>query len=94
MNLSGVPPEYHDFTNVFSKSKTSQLAFHCKHDLKINLEEGTSPQLGCTYSLSTYKLESLQETFCLLATELDHTLELITDFHLQYLDKPRSHFGP
>ena len=60
-DLSGVPPEYHDFADVFSKSKASQLASHCKHDLKINLEEGTSPPLGCTYSLSTSELESLQK---------------------------------
>ena len=60
VDLSRVPPEYHDFADVFSKSKASQLASHCEHDLKINLEEGTSPPLGCTYSLSTSKLESLQ----------------------------------
>ena len=59
-DLSGVPAEYHDFADVFSKSKASQLAPHCKHDLKINLEEGTSPPLGCTYSHSTSELESLQ----------------------------------
>ena len=59
-DLSGVPPEYHDFADVFSKSKASQLAPHCEHDLKINLEEGTSPPLGCTYSLSASELESLR----------------------------------
>ena len=58
-DLSGVPPEYHDFADVFSMSKASQLAPHREHDLKINLKEGTSPPLGCTYSLSTSELESL-----------------------------------
>ena len=58
-DLSRVPLEYHDFADVFSKSKTSQLAPHHEHDLKINLKEETSPPLGCTYSLSTFELESL-----------------------------------
>ena len=58
-DLSRVSLEYHDFTDVFSKSKASQLAPHHEHDLKINSEEGTSPPLGCTYSLSTSKLEFL-----------------------------------
>ena len=32
-NLARVPSEYHDFTDVFSKSKASQLALHCEYDL-------------------------------------------------------------
>ena len=59
-DLSRVPAEYHDFADVFSKSKASQLAPHHEHDLKINLEEGTSPPLDCTYSLSTSELEFLR----------------------------------
>ena len=35
-----------------------------------------------------------EETSWLLATELDHASELITDFHVQYPDKPRPHSGP
>ena len=58
-DLSGVPPEYHDFTNVFSKSKVSTLAPHCEHNLKIELEEGASPPLSTMYSLSPSELESL-----------------------------------
>ena len=57
--LSGVPPDYHDFADVFSKSKAGTLALHCEHDLEINLEEGASPPIGTTYSLSSFKLESL-----------------------------------
>ena len=59
-DLSGVPLEYHNFTDVFSKSKASMLAPHCKHNLKIELEEGASPPLGTPYSLSPSELESLQ----------------------------------
>ena len=35
------------------------LAPHCEHDLKIELEEGASPPLGTTYSLSPSELEFL-----------------------------------
>ena len=42
--LSGVPPDYHDFADVFSKSKADMLAPHREHDLKINLK-GASPPI-------------------------------------------------
>ena len=58
-DLSGVPLDYYDFADVFSKSKVDTLACHCEHDLKINLEDGASPPLGATYSLSSSKLSSL-----------------------------------
>ena len=48
-DLSGVPLDYYDFADVFSKSKADMLAPHHKHNLKINLEDGTSPPLGATY---------------------------------------------
>ena len=58
--LSGVPPDYHNFADVFSKSKADTLAPHCEHDLKIDLEKGASPPIDTTYSLSPSELESLQ----------------------------------
>ena len=58
--LSGIPPDYHNFANVFSKAKADILAPHREHDLKIDLEKGTSPPIGTTYSLSPSELESLQ----------------------------------
>ena len=60
-DLSGVPLDYHDFADVFSKSKADMLAPHREHDLKINLEDGASPPLGATYSLSSSELGSLHE---------------------------------
>ena len=60
-DLSGVPPDYHDFADVFSKSKADMLAPHREHDLKINLEDSASPPLGATYSLSSSELGSLCE---------------------------------
>ena len=58
VDLSSVPPEYHDFTNIFNKSKAS-TTLHCEHDLKINLKEEASPPLDTTYSLLPSKLGSL-----------------------------------
>ena len=58
-NLSGVPSQYHDFADVFSKAKATMLAPHHKYDLQIELEEGTSPPLGTVYSLSKTELETL-----------------------------------
>ena len=43
VTLDGVPKEYHDFADVFSKSKASILADHRPYDLKITLEDGASP---------------------------------------------------
>jgi hypothetical protein len=58
--ISIIPPEYHEFGDVFSKSKADTLAPHHEHDLKIKLEEGASPPIGTTYSLSPSELESLR----------------------------------
>ena len=46
ISLDGVPEEYHDFADIFSKSKAGVLVDHCPYDLKITLEEGASPPLG------------------------------------------------
>ena len=59
VNLDGVLEEYHDFTDVFSKSKAGILAEHRLYDLKITLEEGASPPLGPIYSLSQEELLAL-----------------------------------
>ena len=54
-----VPKVYHNFADVFSKTRANTLAPHRPYDLKINLEEGTSPPLGPIYSLSVSELQSL-----------------------------------
>ena len=61
VNMMGVPLDYHDFTNIFSKTHTYTPAPHRPYDLKIKLEEGTSPPFGPIYSLSQSELRSLQE---------------------------------
>ena len=58
-NLSTVPTQYHNFANVFSKSKANSLPPHHPYDLKIPLEEGSQPPLGPIYSLSPLELEAL-----------------------------------
>ena len=60
-DLSGVLLDYHDFADIFSKSKADMLAPYREHDLKINLEDSTSSPLGAIYSLSSSKLGSLYE---------------------------------
>ena len=59
-DLSVIPPEYCDYADVFSKAKASELPPHHDYDLKIDLEEGTSPPLGTLYSLSPVKLTALR----------------------------------
>ena len=59
--MSTIPEDYHDFADVFSKSKASKLADHRPYDLKITLDEGTSPPYGLVYSLFREELAALQK---------------------------------
>jgi len=59
-DLDIVPPEYRNYADVFSKAKASELPPHRDYDLKIDLEEGTSPPLGTLYSLSPVELSALR----------------------------------
>ena len=56
-----VPEEYHDFADVFDKAKADTLPPHRPYDLKINLEEGSTPPLGHMYSLSQTELTTLRD---------------------------------
>jgi len=58
-DMEGVPECYHDFSDVFSKSKAKNLAPHRDYDLKIEIEEGAKPPLGPIYPLSESKLVAL-----------------------------------
>ena len=61
-DLSKIPKEYHDYADVFSKAEASKLPPHRPYDLKITLEEGTSPPpISVMYSLSPSELETLRE---------------------------------
>ena len=59
VSLDGILEEYHDFADVFSKSKARVLADHCPYDLKITLEEGASPLLRPICLLSQEELLAL-----------------------------------
>ena len=60
-DLSNVFSEYHEFANVFSKTKAKVLASHYSYNLKINLEEGAQPLVSPIYSLSAFKQEAFKE---------------------------------
>ena len=51
-DLSNIPSEYHEFADIFSKTKAEILAPYHPYDLKINLEEGTQFLVGPIYFLS------------------------------------------
>jgi len=51
-DLSNVPSKYHEFANIFSKTKAEVLTPYCHYNLKINLEEGAQPPVSPIYSLS------------------------------------------
>ena len=52
VNLNALPEDYHNFADMFSKSKAGKLADHQPYDLKITLDKGTVPPWGPIYSLS------------------------------------------
>ena len=60
-DLSNVPFKYHEFTNIFSKTKAEVLTPHHPYDLKINLEEGAQSLVGPIYSLLASEQEALKE---------------------------------
>jgi hypothetical protein len=59
-DLSSIPEEYHEFSNVFSKGKAETLPEHHPYNLKIDLEEGQAPPPGRMYSLSLSELGPLR----------------------------------
>ncbi len=61
VDLSGIPEDYHEYADVFSKSSASTLPPHRPYDLKIELEEGASPPIGRMYSLSETEMVALRE---------------------------------
>ncbi len=60
-DMTDVPAEYHDFSDAFSDSLSEKLPKHRPYNLKINIEEGTSPPLGPIYSLLESELKALHE---------------------------------
>ncbi|KAG5718343.1 hypothetical protein E4T56_gene8366 [Termitomyces sp. T112] len=56
-----VPPEYHEFADMFSEGSAKELPPHCSYDHQIDLEEGTSPPFGKIYNMSKIELRALKE---------------------------------
>ena len=56
-----VPPEYHDFANVFSEGEAKTLPPHRPYDHKIDLEEGMEPPFGKIYNMSETELKLLKD---------------------------------
>jgi hypothetical protein len=59
--LKFVPPEYHDFANVFSKTSALQLPPSRPFDHAINLENNAAPGYGLIYSLSEPEHAAVKE---------------------------------
>jgi len=60
-DLSNVPSEYHEFADIFSKTKAETLPPSHSYDLKINLKKGAQPLVGPIYSLSVSEQETFKE---------------------------------
>jgi len=56
-----IPPEYHDFDDVFSKAGALLLLPHQPYDMKIKLESNTLPPVGPVYLMSELELHTLCE---------------------------------
>src|SRR6266481_2524453 len=61
VDLSQLPEDYHDFADVFSKSKAGKLAGHRPYNLKITTDEGSTPPFSPIYSLSQEELAALHK---------------------------------
>ena len=56
-----VPPQYHDYTDVFAEREAEHLPPHRPYDHTIDLEPNTQPPFGPIYSLSETELHALRE---------------------------------
>jgi len=61
IDLSSIPEEYHEYIDVFSKSKAETLTPHHPYDLWINLKKDSHPPVGTIYSLFKFEQEALKE---------------------------------
>lgn len=60
-DLSGVPEEYHDLREVFSKARATVLPPHRPYDCAIDLLPGTTPPRGSIYSISGPERETMDK---------------------------------
>ena len=60
-NPSNDPSKYHEFANIFSKTRAKVLTPHCSYGLKINLKEDARPLVGPIYSFLASEQEVLKK---------------------------------
>jgi hypothetical protein len=56
-----LPLEYHEFLDVFNRSKTDKLLSHRPYDHKIKLKRERQPPKNRLYFMSGYKLQKVKE---------------------------------
>ncbi|KAG5720928.1 hypothetical protein E4T56_gene850 [Termitomyces sp. T112] len=56
-----VPPEYHEFADMFSEGSAKELPPHHSYDHKIDFKDGASPPFGKIYNMSEIKLRAPKE---------------------------------
>jgi len=56
-DLSSIPPEYHEFADLFSKKQADQLSPHQSYNHTISVEPSKAPPFGPIYKLSPAELE-------------------------------------
>jgi len=59
--LKIIPPEFHDFLDVFNKKNSDKLPDHGPYDHTIELLGDVQPKFGTIYSLSEVELKVLSE---------------------------------
>jgi len=59
LNLSNIPSECYEFTDVFSKTKAEVLILYHSYNLQINLDKNAQSPVGLIYSLLASKQETL-----------------------------------
>ena len=57
---NNLPPEYHDFTDIFQAAEKQSLPEKGPHDHAIDLELGQQPPFGKLYSMSPAELNVLK----------------------------------
>src|SRR5579859_3679414 len=65
-DLSAIPPEYHEFRDLFSNAKAKELPPHCPYDHTIEfMDPNAMPPAGTMYQItSPLELETLRQ-YCI-----------------------------
>jgi len=60
IDLSMIPPEYHEFADLFNKKRADELPPHRPYNHTVPLESGKAPPFGPIYKLSPMELETVR----------------------------------